>query len=337
MQVDESFQRWLEGRARAWVEVHEGSWDHAGWLRFLAELSQEREVDPTTAGRVLERCKAEYWHLRRWRDSGGAYRWVAERGGSWSHHDWMGLLAGLQCWLGPLDPGSVGQALEEARQQYRGLERWIDSGAPARWVEEHGGQWNHDDWLGLLAALTGAGYESLWPDAVGAVLEEHKAAYWNLERWEASGEPHRWVEAQRGRWDHADWVRLLASLERSEFWPLAPEAVGRVLEEARQRYLNLTRWQRSGAAWLWVSAQRGEWDHAAYLSLLAQFEEAPVDPLALGELLERLKAEYHALRHRIGLPGRRSEPSADEAASEGILSISRGGGLVTARKARRAA
>ena len=30
------------------------------------------------------------------------------------------------------------------------LQRWVNSGAARRWVEEHNGEWNHDDWLALL-------------------------------------------------------------------------------------------------------------------------------------------------------------------------------------------
>jgi hypothetical protein len=46
------------------------------------------------------------------------------------------------------------------------------------------------------------------------VLEDHKRAYWNLRHWEESGEPYRWVEAHRGEWTHADWLRLAAKLAR---------------------------------------------------------------------------------------------------------------------------
>jgi hypothetical protein len=250
--------------------------------------------------RVLELCKAEFWNLKRWRDSGEAWRWVEAHKGEWAHHDWMTLLGGLQCWLGPLDPVAVGQMLERFKAQFWALRRWVAVGGPARWVEQHNGHWEHADWLDLLEWLEQSEYGALVPEALATVLEEHKRAYWNLRRWESSGEPYRWVEACRGRWNHADWLRLLAGLERSDFWPMSAEAVGAVLERARRRYEGLRRWQQSGAARLWVAMRGGQWREADLLDLLALLEgteRIEVDPLALGELLERLKEEYWNVRH----------------------------------------
>jgi hypothetical protein len=59
----------------------------------------------------------------------------------------------------------------------------------------------------------------------------------NLRRWRESGQPRQWVEARQGRWDHAAWLSLLADLERSPYWPLSPDEVGKVLEEVRQEWL----------------------------------------------------------------------------------------------------
>ena len=50
------------------------------------------------------------------------------------------------------------------------------------------------------------------------------------------------MEAHRGEWGHGDWSALLDVLGRSQYWPLDPEAVGAVLEEAKRRYWNLRRW-----------------------------------------------------------------------------------------------
>jgi hypothetical protein len=301
MGTSELLQLWQETGARRWVEMHGGVWDHADWLGLKEDLRRQGlwGADFDQVAGILERCKVEFWNLRRWRDSGEAWRWVEAHRGEWAHHDWMTLLSGLQCWLGPLGPASVGQALETLKRQYWALERWKASGAAARWVEEHNGHWEHHDWLGLLAALEQSEYGALVPEAVARVLEQCKRAYWNLRHWESSGEPYRWVEACRGRWNHADWLRLLAGLERSEFWPLSPEAVGGVLERTRRRYVGLERWQRSGAARLWVAMRGGQWREADLLDLLALLERTErieVDPLALGELLERLKEEYVNLR-----------------------------------------
>lgn len=56
------------------------------------------------------------------------------------------------------------------------LDRWIASGAPRRWVAEHGGTWGHNDWLNLVEELRGSGYWPMNLDAVGAALEKCKAA-----------------------------------------------------------------------------------------------------------------------------------------------------------------
>ena len=56
----------------------------------------------------------------------------------------------------------------------------------------------------------------------------------NLRRWRESGEARAWVAARQGRWDHQDWLALLESLRRSRFWPMRPDAVGRVLEDLKR-------------------------------------------------------------------------------------------------------
>ena len=56
----------------------------------------------------------------------------------------------------------------------------------------------------------------------------------NLKRWKASGEPKRWVESHNYSWNHSDWLFLLNSLEKSEYWPMKPDEVGAVLEELKQ-------------------------------------------------------------------------------------------------------
>jgi hypothetical protein len=42
------------------------------------------------------------------------------------------------------------------------------------------------------------------------------------------------VAARHGHWNHDDWVALLDSLQKSEFWPLNAEAIGRTLEELKK-------------------------------------------------------------------------------------------------------
>ncbi len=55
----------------------------------------------------------------------------------------------------------------------------------------------------------------------------------NLRRWRESGQARSWVEAHKSGWDHQDWISLLETLQRSPYWPMQPEEVGRVLEELK--------------------------------------------------------------------------------------------------------
>lgn len=179
------------------------------------------------------------------------------------------------------------------------IQSWIASGQPYAWVEARGGQWNHDDWLTLLQALQTSPYGPLEPDAVGMVLEDLKRQRANLQRWWDSGEPRRWVEARQGAWGHTDWLALIETLQQSEYGPLQPQAVGRMLEEIKSQYWTLRRWEASGEAQQWVEAHQGVWDHADWLALVETLrgsEYATVDLYAVGELLERLKAQRANLR-----------------------------------------
>ena len=58
----------------------------------------------------------------------------------------------------------------------------------------------------------------------------------NVDRWEQSGEPDRWVECRGGAWGNGDESALLDELRRSSYWPVARDAVVRTLEAARQRH-----------------------------------------------------------------------------------------------------
>lgn len=43
-----------------------------------------------------------------------------------------------------------------------------------RFVAEHPGGWNHDEWLGLLGTLRDRGYETSDQDAIGLALEDRR-------------------------------------------------------------------------------------------------------------------------------------------------------------------
>jgi len=59
---------------------------------------------------------------------------------------------------------------------------------------------------------------------------------YNPDRWRESGQPQLWVNEHRGQWNHGDWLSLLESLKRSEYWPMEPNAIGGVLEEIKREW-----------------------------------------------------------------------------------------------------
>jgi hypothetical protein len=65
-------------------------------------------------------------------------------------------------------------APEYRERETENLRRWRASGQARAWVAAHQGQWNHDDWLGLLEELQRSPFWPMHPDAVGQVLEETK-------------------------------------------------------------------------------------------------------------------------------------------------------------------
>ena len=58
----------------------------------------------------------------------------------------------------------------------------------------------------------------------------------NLRRWRDADQARIWVEACQGKWTHADWTGFLENLQRSEFWPMDPSAVGDVVEQRKQEW-----------------------------------------------------------------------------------------------------
>ncbi|MCC5829130.1 MAG: hypothetical protein JJU36_06745 [Phycisphaeraceae bacterium] len=57
----------------------------------------------------------------------------------------------------------------------------------------------------------------------------------NVYRWKDSGDPERWVKAQKGSWSHSDWQKLLATLKQSQYWPMGEDAIGHILESIKKR------------------------------------------------------------------------------------------------------
>src|SRR5207253_533189 len=103
------------------LEAHQGRWGREDWQALRDDLRRSEfwPLDPTAAAAVLTRLTAEWWNLRRWRESGQARRWVEAHQGRWHHDDWLGLLESLRAsefW--PLQPASVGRALDEVKTEW---------------------------------------------------------------------------------------------------------------------------------------------------------------------------------------------------------------------------
>jgi hypothetical protein len=301
---EEALRYWLEsGPARRWVESRQGRWGHDDWLALVEslELAGLRGLDQRALGLGLEELRGRYLNLRAWESSGGPRRWVAWRQGRWDHGDWLALLREVERSFGPVEPDALGLLLEEHRRRWANLRRLAGTGRLRRWVEDREGRWDHAAWLELLGELRRSHYWPLDPDAVGEALEELKAAWGNLSRWLAEGGARRWVARRRGKWDHDDWLALLAELRRQGVGPFEPDSLGQALEAERARYWRLRLWQQSGRARRWVEERDGRWAHRDWLALLAELQDpalGPLDPEAVAGVLEREGALYRQRRQR---------------------------------------
>src|SRR5205085_624856 len=95
----------------------------------------------------------------------------------------LDLLASLPAsGYGPVAPAALGQVLEAARDEWRNLRRWQESGQPRQWVEAHDGRWDRDDLQELVDALWLLEFWPLDPRAVERHLEAQRRDH--LDRWE---------------------------------------------------------------------------------------------------------------------------------------------------------
>lgn len=58
------------------------------------------------------------------------------------------------------------------------LKRLQESNLPADYVENHKGEWNHQDWLDFCALIEEKGFTPIDLDQVGLLLEDLKRGYW---------------------------------------------------------------------------------------------------------------------------------------------------------------
>ena len=57
------------------------------------------------------------------------------------------------------------------------LARLAKTNLPKEFVEQHAGEWNHQDWLGFCAILEEKGYTPIDLDRVGLLLEQKKSEF----------------------------------------------------------------------------------------------------------------------------------------------------------------
>jgi hypothetical protein len=232
-----NLRRWEEsGAPREWLAGRGGRWAPEDWpaLREALEWAGCWPADPEGAEAVLRGLASEGENLRRWLESGEARAWVAAREARWGDQDWQALLASLrQSVYWPVNTEAVSQALEVVKREWWNLRRWRASGLARRWVEEHWAEWGNGEREILLEELRRSGFWPVDPVALEGVLEEVRREWWNLRRWVLSGEPRRWAEARPDGWGPADWRALLDSLRQSEWWPMDPDAVRKLVDEFR--------------------------------------------------------------------------------------------------------
>jgi hypothetical protein len=291
----QNLRRWeRSGQPRQWVAARQGRWGDAEWRALLYELAGSAfwPLDPDAVGDVLEELAREWANARRWHESGTARHWLGSRGGCWDHADWPVLRDALrQAGFWPADPAAVEEVLSRLLREDDNLRRWRESGGARTWVAAHEGHWESADWLALLEELRRSPFAPVDAGAVGRLLEDLKLEWWNLRRWRLSGLARRWVEARAGEWGPGDWLALPDLLRASGFWPVDPVALAGVLEEVRQQWQNLRRWERSGQPRRWLNAREGLWDEEDWLALLASLRASefwPLDPDAVGRLLQGL-------------------------------------------------
>jgi hypothetical protein len=299
----DNLRRWEQsGQPRQWIAAHRGRWDVEDWLALLEELhaSEFWPLHADSARGVLERLTREWWNLRRWQQSGQPWQWIEAHQGCWTNTDWQALISTLrQSDYWPLDSGAVAGLLRTLNREWWNLRRWQQSGLLRQWLESRQGQWNADDLFDLLMELRTSEFWPLAPATVQRLLEEATLQWWNLRRWLQSGQARQWVEARHGQWGRGDWLTLLAELEKSEFWPLAPEAVEDALHRLARQGNNLGCWVQSGSPRRWVELQQGRWRHNDWLALLAELRQSehwPVSPAAVGMALEEARVRWSNLQ-----------------------------------------
>lgn len=107
VEADRCFQDWVD--IASFVDSDDLGFSPIGWLWVQEWASTPDAVGSTNAQSNLDR----------WIADGGPMNWIRARLGRWDDNDWEELVEELKItkyW--PLDPDSVGQALEQATRDY---------------------------------------------------------------------------------------------------------------------------------------------------------------------------------------------------------------------------
>ena len=116
----------------------------------------------------------------------------------------------------------------------------------SQFVEKQKGVWDHSKWQAFLSELQQKGDEMTeeMKDHLGVVLESMKKYYKNATvtgrkmHAEISDQAAKLVEKTRGKWEHLDWEKFVADIQKKgvELTEEAKKDLGDVLESAKKFY-----------------------------------------------------------------------------------------------------
>jgi ankyrin repeat protein len=77
--------------------------------------------------------------------------------------------------------------------------------------------------------------EAMKNSEVAELLRRHISTGTNLDRWKLTAYPETWVKKHIDGWNHDDWLGLLTSLRKSQYWPMNELAIGQHIEMLRSK------------------------------------------------------------------------------------------------------
>ena len=93
---------------------------------------------------------------------------------------------------------------------------------------------------GYTALMLASGHREVVQALIDKGADSSDLSGANINRWKLSGEPQAWVRKHLHGWNHNDWLELLASLRKSQYWPMDEAAIGQHLEMLRHNMQSRT-------------------------------------------------------------------------------------------------